>query len=259
MGLISSGIDWVRVLELPAGVWADGGAVAGPRVCLVKWRSQWLDKIHQVYVNGRIASATVDGKQRQMVVQTPDCCERAVRVEVFAVEPSEADIDFGDTLEQGEGNNGRVKLNLLRSQRLPAGAKFRIYIGRGTGEIDYANPIGEQALWACRQDKAGLGLARFAEADFGYEWSAGIGFGRGNFGAAEFGVAADIIEWVSPSLEAGIYRFAVKVIDEKGNESAASETGEIVVMPAAKPASELKVLSFDKVTNALTLEVRSGQ
>ncbi len=36
----------------------------------------------------------------------------------------------------------------------------------------------------------------------------------------------------------GSVRFGVKVIDERGNESAASETGEVMVIPAARPAKD---------------------
>ena len=255
MGLISSGINGVRVFDLPTGVWEDGVVVEAPRVCLVKWRSEWKDKLYQVYVNGYFAGVTVDCGQREMVVQTPSCYERAARVEVFAVEASEADVDFSDWLERGDGDSGRVRLSLLRSQRLPAGARFKVYFDNGTGVVDYEYPIGGGQVWRCWQDKAGFGLAGFGESDFGYEWAGGVGFGIGGFGLGEFGVDADVIEWVSPVLDAGVYRFGVKVIDERGNESAASETGEGVVIPAARPATGLDVLSFEETTNALVLEV----
>jgi len=259
MGLLNEGINGVRVFELPMGVWANGGIVAGPRICLVKWRSGWQDKIHQVYVNGRYTGTTTDFQQRQILIQTPSCFEKAVRVEVFAVEPEEGEIDFSNEMEKGNGDSGRVKLQLLRSQRLPAGSKYKVYFDAGNGEIDYENPIGEGQVWAFWQDKAGLGLAEFGEGDFGYEWAGGVGFGRGSFGAGEFGVEADIIEWVSPALEAGLYRFAIKVIDENGNESAVSETGEVTVIPAARPASKARVLSFNEETNEMVLGVSSGQ
>jgi hypothetical protein len=257
MGLVSSGINGVRAFELPMGVWADGAIVAGPRVCLVKWHSTWNDKLHQIYVNGKFAGATIDYEQRQIVVQTPSCYERAVRIEVFAVEPSEADIDFGDELEGNEGDSGRVKLSFLRSQRLPAGARFEVYSGEGSGEVDYENPIGTGPVWACWQDKAGYGLSRFGEGDFGYEWAAGVGFGKGNFGLGEFGADADVIEWTSPALKAGVYRFGVKVIDENGNESAASETEEVTVIPSARPATKASVFSFKAETNEIVIEVES--
>jgi hypothetical protein len=259
MGLNSNGIDRVRVFALPIGVWGDGAIVAGPRVCLVRWRSARADKVHQVYVNGRYAGTTVDGEQRQMMVQTLNCFDGAVRVEVFAVEPEEADIDFGNEISGNGRDSGRVKLSLLRSQRLADGARFRVYYNGGGGEIDYEQAIGEGAVWARREDKAGFGLARFGEGDFGYEWANGIGFGRGKFGLGEFGVDADLIEWVSSVLEAGVYRFGVKVVDESGNESEASETGEITVIPSAKPASGLSVMSFDKQINELVLGLDGEQ
>jgi hypothetical protein len=257
MGLISSGIDGVRVFELPVGVWADGAIVSGPKICLVKWRSTWIDKPHQVYVNGKFAGATIDCGQRQIMVQAPSCYERAARIEVFAVEPSEADIDFGDELEGNEGDSGRVKLGFLRSQRLPAGAKFEVYSGEGSGEVNYENPIGAGKIWGNWQDKAGYGLSRFGEGDFGYEWAAGVGLGKGNFGLGEFGVDADVIEWTSPTLGAGVYRFGVKVIDEKGNESAVSETEQVTVIPAARPATRASVLSFETEANEMVIGVES--
>ena len=259
MGLISSGINGVRVFDLPTGVWEDGAVVEAPRVCLVKWRSEWKDKLYQVYVNGYFAGVTVDREQREMVVQTPSCYERAVRIEVFAVEASEADVNFGDELGQSSEDSGRVRLRLLWSQRLPMGARFEVYFDNGTGVIDYANPIGGGRVWECWQDKAGFGLARFGENDFGYEWENGVGFGRGGFGLGEFGVDADVIEWISPILETGTYRFGVKVIDTRGNESEIGETEEIVVIPAARPARELDGLSFDETTNLLMLEIKDDE
>ena len=134
-----------------------------------------------------------------------------------------------------------------------------MYFNGGTGEIDYENRIGERPVWTSWQDKAGLGLARFGEGDFGYEWVGGVGFGKASFGSGEFGVDADIIEWVSLALEAGVYRFGVKIVDEAGNESSVRETGNITVIPAAKPADELSVLFFDKDINKLTLGVSGGK
>jgi hypothetical protein len=257
MGLISEGISNVRVFELPGGVWEDGRVVAGPRVCLVKWQSAWADKIHQLYAGGRFAGATIDCEQRQMVVRTPSCFDGAVRVEVFAVEQGEADIDFGEQLQQVQVENGRVRLRFLRSQRLPAGARFEVYYNKGSGEIDYEKSIGGGQIWESWQDKAGFALARFGEGDFGYEWCAGVGFGRGEFGRGEFGVDADVIEWVSSALEAGIYKFGIKVVDEQGNESAASETGEVTVIPEARPVKKASVLSLDVETNELMIGIES--
>jgi len=257
MGLTSSGISIVRALELPGGIWPDGGYVGAPRTALVKWRSSLAEKFYQVYVNGRYAGSTCDSEQRQMVVQIPTSLESAVRIEVFAVEADEADTDFSGRTTLPGVYNGRVRMVLLRSQNLPIDATAEVYFDRGTGEIDYTEPLSERPIriWPSPQDKAGFGMSRFATADFGYDSAAAAGFGKGCFGNGQFGLDADGIEWVSPPLSAGAYRFAVRVCNSAGKQSLSSESGEVVVIPSARPAEHVNVFSFDKDTNQLVLSV----
>jgi len=257
MGLIRSGIETVRALELPGGIRGDGGYVAVPRTALVKWRSSLSGKLHQVYVNGRFAGATGDSEQRRMVVHIPTSLEGAVRIEVFAVEAEEADTDFSDDIARRQADSGRVRIILLRSQDLPIDAVAEVFFDRGTGEIDYAEPLSKQPIkiWPSRQDKAGFGMSRFGAGDFGYDSAAAVGFGKGSLGNGQFGLDADCIEWLSPPLLAGLYRFAVKVIDSSGNSSAAGQSDEVAVIPGARPAENVSVSSFDKVTNELVLSV----
>ena len=98
-------------------------------------------------------------------------------------------------------------------------------------------------------------MSKFASGDFGYDSSAAIGFGKGSFAYGQFGLDADSIEWIGPAMSAGVYRFAVKVVDEAGNESSSSETGQVVVIPSAKPAERVSISSFDKQTNQLVLDI----
>jgi hypothetical protein len=259
MGLISSGIETVRAFELPAGIWADGKWVETPRTALVKWsaKANLSDKFFQVYVNSRYAGSTVDYQQRQMIVPIPTSLESAIRIEVFAVDPEEADIDFSNELLRPPINNGRVRISLLRSQNLPSDATAEIYFDNGTGEIDYNQPLTDSPIriWPAWQDKAGFGMCGFGVGDFGYEAAAAIGFGKGSFAHGHFGLDADTIEWVSVPLPAGVYKFGVKVIEGRGNESNASETEPITVIRAARPAERLSISSFDKQTNQLVLNV----
>ena len=261
MALISSGIDKVRAFELPGGVWVDGRSVGAPRVALVRWSAvaDLCDKFYQVYVNGRYAGATVDSEQRQMIVQVPTSLEPAVRIEVFAVEPEQADIDFSSELDSLGCHSGRVKISFLRGQNLPIGSTAQIYFDNGTGEIDYDNPLNDLPIriWPAWQDKAGFGMSRFGAGDFGYDSAAAVGFGKGCFGRGRFGLDADTVEWVSGLMRAGVYKFAVKIIDEAGNEST-SETDEVAVIPSARPAERVSVSSFDKEVNQLVLEVADG-
>lgn len=251
-----SGINKVRAFELPGGIWADGDTIASPRIALIRWQSQWDDKFYQVYVNGEFAGATVDSRERQMILQMPLCENRASRIEVFAVEPEDAFVDFSDESGEQAGAKGRVKIGILRTQGLPVGGTIEVYSDNGTGVVDYDEPISETAIpvWPSWQYKGGLGMSRFGYSDFGYDWSAGVGFGRGGFGNGEFGVGADVIEWISPELRKGVYKFGVKLSDMFGNECL-TETEEITVVPSAQPAAGLSVYSYGSDEDNLVLEI----
>jgi len=257
MALISDGIELVRALELPCGIRADGNYVGTPRAALVRWRSRLDEVLYQVYVNGQYAGATVDKQQREMIVGLPTSPESPVRIEVFAVQPEQAHIDFSSEIRQPPVDNGRVRIRLLRSQSLPVGATAVVYFDGGTGEIDYQTPVSNLPIriWPGWQDKAGFGMSKFGISDFGYDSAAAAGFGKGSFGNGQFGLDADTIEWVSPVLTAGVYKLAVKVLDDRGNASGGSETEPITVTPAARPAEKVSISSFDKQTNQLALKI----
>ena len=256
MSLISEGIEKVRVFELPCGIWSDGIYVAAPRTALVKWRSNHSDKPHQIYVNGRFAGVTTDSQQRQEIIRIPASFKAPVRIEVFAVEARYAHIDFSSELDVLFAGSGRVKITLLRGQNLPIGTAADIFFDNGTGQIDYENAINHEPIqiWPAWQDKTGFGMAGLGISDFGYDGAAAVGFAKGSFGNGQFGFDADTIEWISQPLPAGIYKFAVKITDQAGRESI-SETGQITVTPAAKPAEHLRIASFNKQTSQMILEI----
>lgn len=257
MALISSGVENVRVFELPCGIWSDGGQVVSSHTALVKWRSVWVDKLYQIYVNGQYAGTTVDSQQKEMIVQMPTSLGSPVRIEVFAVDAEQAATDFSSEIEPSFGHSGRVRISMLRGQSLPIGATAQVYFDKGTGEIDYDKVLNYSPIriWPARQDKAGFGMSKFAVGDFGYDSAAAAGFGKGSFAHDKFGLDADKFEWTSPALCAGVYKFAVNVVDEAGNESSSSETGQVTVTPAARPAEHISISSFDKQENHLVLAI----
>ena len=257
MSLISSGIEAVRAFELPGGIWADGGYAETPLAALVKWRSSWSDMLHQVYVNGRYAGTTIDSEQRKIIVQIPTTFESLVRIEVFAVEAAEAHVDFSSELDSLIARSGRVKIRMLRGQNLPIEATVHVYFDNCTGQIDYDTPLNDSPIrvWPAWQDKAGFGMNRFGASDFGYDSAAAVGFGEGSLGHGQFGLDADTLEWTSAEMLPGAYKFGVKITDRAGNESNGSETDQVTVTPAAKPAEQVSVSSFDKQTNQLVLSV----
>jgi hypothetical protein len=260
MSLYSNGIDSVNVFDMPAGIRADGQHVKEPHVALVKWRSSWSDKFHQVYVNGRYAGSTLDNLQRQLLVPIPTSLECPVRIKVFAVDEEYANKDFSSELTKPAVDNGRVKITLLQSQNLPIDAKANIYFDNGTGQINYENPLTSTPIriWPAWQDKAGFAMSRFGLSDFGWDSAAAIGFGKGSFGYGQFGLDADTITWTSPILPSGTYKFGIKIRDESGRQSTDNETEPITVTPAARPAERLSVTSFDKQTNQLLLNIENN-
>ena len=254
---VRNGIESVRAFGLPSGTRADGKPTPMSGSTLVKWRSSLHSPFYQIYVNGRFAGTTIDSEQRQMIVPIPTSLESPVHIEVVGVKAEQANMDFSSEMAQPPADSGRVRIVLLRSQSLPVGATAQIYFDNGTGQIDYDNPITDSPIriWPTWQDKAGFAMAGFGLGDLGYDSAAAVGFGRGSFGNGEFGLDADTIEWIGPHLQSGVYKFGVKITDESGNQSCAVETEPITVTPAARPADELRVSSFDKQTNQLLLEV----
>lgn len=257
MGLVSSGIYRIRAYALSAGVRADGSCVDEPLGVLVKWRSEHENKLYQIYVNGELAGATTGFEQRSMIVPIPSAWSSAARIEVFAVEPSEAQIDFSSQLSPRQ-QVGRVKLSWIRGMNLPFEGTAQVFSDGASGEIDYENPVSKEDihLWTSWQDKSGFGLGQFGEGDFGYEGSAAIGFGGGAFGKGEFGFDADEIGWVSSELETGKYKFAIKVTDIFGNVSDAQETDEVIVIRTVRPAEKLEVESYNKEEDRLVLKAQ---
>jgi hypothetical protein len=258
MKLISKGIEKVRAFELPTGIRANGAYVESPKSVLVKWIDKTNQEMfYQVYVNGQYAGTTIDSQQKQLIIPIPSSFESAVMIEVFAVEAEYAHLDLSNELDCSPATSGRVRISLLRSQNLPMGAIAEIYFDNGTGTIDYNQPLNDRPIriWPAWQDKAGFGMSRFAAGDFGYDSAGAVGFGKGSFGHGQFGLDADTIDWTSPTLEVGVYKFGVKIIDGDGNKSIASETEPITVIPAARPAEQLYISLFDKQTNELVLNV----
>jgi hypothetical protein len=259
MSLISSGIAKVRAFELASGVRRDGGGCSEQRRALVRWSfvGDASGKCFQVYVNGRYAGTTVDSEQGQMVVAMPGCGVSPVRIEVFAVEAGEGHVDFHDEASSACGCGERVRIRFLRGQELAVDSFWQVYSDEGGGEVNYDEAIsdGPVRVWPVWADKAGFGMSGFGEGDLGYEWGAGVGFGKGCFGMGMFGVDADAIEWVSGLLQEGVYRFAVKVTAEGGSENFGGEVGPLAVKGGFAAAEGISVSSFDKASNELVLSV----
>ncbi|MDD5011105.1 MAG: hypothetical protein PHQ00_03170 [Phycisphaerae bacterium] len=212
---------------------------------VVKWHSEYNDRLHQVYVNGRFAGATVEPMQRQMIVPVPLSQKTAVRIEVFAVEPGSCDIDYFDRQVQ----TGRAKIEFPRIDNLPMGGKADYYL---EGNRLNNRSVRIQPDFA---DKGGFGLSSFGKSDFGYDGSGAIGLGRGNFGLGWFGFDTDLLCWQSGQLQADRYKFDIKITDSSGNTADEMETEQMTIIPPPTPAARLTIKYFDKQNGKLILQV----
>ena len=249
MTIISEQISRVRAFALPAGVNCDGLSNQLAGMAIVKWHSTHGNMLHQVYVNDRFAGVTVEPGQQQLIVPLPLSQKSAVRIEVFAVEPQFSDSDFSDELVAGQTQAGRVKIEFARTDNLPP-----------SGSVDYysdGDRLNNRSMkiWPESADKNGFGLSSFGMSDFGFDGSAAPGFGKGNFGCGWFGFDCDMFCWQSQQLEAGNYKFGIKITDSAGNTAQEPvETEMITVIPPARPAKSLKAESFDKQSGKLVLK-----
>ena len=258
MSLLSNGITNVRALSIPAGIFADGTTAENVGTALVKWRSSYTDKLHQIYVNSRFAGVTVDCQQRQVTVPIPISEQTAVKIEVFATEAENAHLDQSSLLSSSTTQQGRIQIDFAKTHNLPTEATVDFYHNNGSGDVDYNNSANALPipLWPRWQDHSGFGLSSFGKSDFGFDGSASVGFGKGNFGFGKFGFDACLMHWRSSQLTTGNYKFGVKITDSFGNvDNISTETEQLTVIPPAKPAEKLSISAFNKSINQLILKI----
>jgi hypothetical protein len=240
--ILSEGINKVRAFAIPGGVCQNGKSNDLQGFVLVKWDSPYKDKRHQVYVNGKFSGVTTENSQRVIVAPLPVSTETAVLIEVFAVESQNANTDFSEAFTNKQ-TQGRVKIEF--SKTMDGNVDF--YIG---DEKQNKESVKIQS------GKNGFGWGGFGNHDFGFDYSSLPGFGKGNFGQGRFGLDAELLEWQSKQLESGIYKFKIKMTDEKGNEPEdAIETEVKTIIKPAKPAEKIIVDFFDKQNNKLFLKI----
>ena len=146
-------------------------------------------------------------------------------------------------------------LSWPRRGTIPLGAKAMVYWNKGSGEIDYNNPLVTKAIWSSIVEKWGWGLDSFGKGDFGYSGTGAVGWGRGSFGKGEFGFDAEMVIFESESLPSGQYKFAVRMMDAQGNlDEGEFSTWECDIDPLPV-APGLQIESYDELSDILTLNI----
>lgn len=189
----------------------------------------------QVYVGRRLAWY---GASRWVALTMP---ESRVRIDVGAVGPGEATVDFSASLPAS--SEDRVTLSWLGGSYLdPTGRDdvrgFRVFGSRRAGwAVDFTEPVAEIPAYPGGSPIDGYGLG---------------GFGQGGFGRS-----ASTYRWTSPALSKGTWTFAVVSFDAAGNEGTPNFlTTEIAAPPRppkAFPDGSRLRCDYDPATRKATL------
>lgn len=221
----------------------DGGAnqPAEPTALLVRWtvpNHLPAGCLFQVYISRRLHAATAQPTDRSLVVSLDSPPARSLLdVQVIAVAPAHAATDFAHLLPANPLAN-RVRLRWPRIQSAHPAATFQLFSNAGHGEIDFASPLLPRPLpLFAPGTKIGLGFGAFGRHDFGFDSARAPGLGLSLFGLDQFGFDTDAVEWLSPPLPPGSFRFALVCYDALGNAAPPIETAVNILAPPAPLAA----------------------
>jgi hypothetical protein len=201
--------DQSTITEVKPPIW-DGSALH------LEWTSTAPSgTVFQVYVGRSLAW---HGTARWVAIPMPSS---RVRIDIGTVGPGEATTDFSGVLPAA--SNDRARLSWLGGSYLdPTGndnvAGFRVY-----GELLPGGGIN----WT-------LPLAEIRAYPGGIVTD---GYGQGGYGQGGYGRAASSYEWTSPSLNSGLWSFAIVSFDAAGNPATPATTSVSIQAPPRPPAA----------------------
>lgn len=183
-------------------------AAGQPGRALLSWRmTEPHAGVVQVYVNGELHDVTVAAAQREMWLHLDR--QRDVRVELAAVDESQAWTDYSDGLSGWGGDFvTTAKLAIVRDEALPIDAQVVV---RVDGQDEPA-----AAMWGAGDGRSGFG-ALHGVGPFGYDNATAAGHGLGDFGVGAHGSDGQAWRWRRDDLVAGEHAVEARVIDGAGN------------------------------------------
>ncbi len=146
------------------------------------------------------------------------------------------------------------------SSRLSVGIPLAMSLGSDSVVKILLGPVGSaaaeevvfaRAAFPGGRGAGGFGLGRFGEGSLGWDGTGAAGWGFA-CGLGEYGFDCQILRWTSEAMPPGIYPIAVIVENEQGAEIARHEALQQLDAPA-RPASDLRLQSYDALNDALTL------
>lgn len=237
-------ISQVRVIgpliaaTIPAAGGDAGGATGGlsePGFAEVVFASSAADdKLHQVYVDGRLAGCTDRPEARSLRV--PIVGDGAALVAVVAVDQADRLTDYGADI---------IALGGLAASRLRIVWYGGNYLGDGLTHFDlYLRPSGTPATG----DERPVNDEPIPPTIDGRNYG---GFGRGGFGRGGFGRSAMQFSFITPRLAPGDYLIEVAAVDESATRTVAQL--QAAISGYARPPRNVRIDNYDPATRTVRL------
>lgn len=215
---------------------------------IVRGHNSNTDKLIQCYQSGRlVAHQPAPAEDFHFTLPGFGECDLFF---LLAVDVDGADTDyFSDAFPTAATRGNRIEFEAPQTiaTYLPRDL-WRCYRGdAGDGSAD--TEIHEQPFYPGARRACGYG-AYFGTA-YGWDGADVKGYGY-NYGYGEFGFDCEMLSFTTDPLSPGVYPVKITVVDEPGNESS-DATDTVTLNTFARPASDLTVDSYTKVTDSLVL------
>jgi hypothetical protein len=216
----------------------------------VTFRSTNAGKVHQLYVNGRLADWTDTTGERSFPLDADGPCELIVA----AVGPPSRATDFSHLLPADARRPGWVfEATVPRRCELGRSDRLEVLGDRATGELDAA-PLASVEAWPEHVPRWAWGEDRFGCGGFGYDGARAPGAGLGAFGAGPFGLDAGAVRFRLPLAESGQHTLVPRSVAPDGTTADAQPRSFESSPPPAAPTA-VTATAYDDQDHTLTLQI----
>jgi hypothetical protein len=233
MGYSITEISGVRAMPVVLAVDAAGRWQTDPGFVEVVFTSSAVGMQHQVYVDGRLAGATLSTADRSVIVAAPQTAASAI--EVAAVDPGDRLTDFSASLAGFSAAQGTcVELVWAGGSYLGADLDHFYVYGGPAGAIDYSRPLNAEPI-----GKPGS-VPSFE------------GLGCGGFGRGGWGRSAMTFTFITQKYFNGTYSFEIRSVDAAGNAASGPQV-TVQVQGLPRPPRDLSIASYNSGSRAASL------
>ncbi|MBI5723188.1 MAG: hypothetical protein HZA50_04460 [Planctomycetes bacterium] len=222
----------------------------GPAKWRVEFRSSNAGLCHQLYVNGALADWADTPSVRHFDLE----CDGPAELAVAAVLPEFRMRDFGAFLPPENRRPAWVwRAGVVRHISHRPGDALKVFTDRATGQLD-SQPAIVRELWPEWAGRWAWGEDLFGLGGLGWDGYAAPGLGRGAFGAASFGMDADLIDLELALAEQGEHRILLRTVGRDG-QFADAPLIQTAADPPPQPPQTVAVTEYDAETSTLIFAI----